>query len=94
MSLKPKSFTGSVSSHQSLHSFICYLQIGRPPYTQESRGPVTGRSDQEQFQSILLVDEVRDVDHGVYTCTAENLQGAKSASTTIKVVPKAKAKKP
>ncbi|XP_072252562.1 platelet-derived growth factor receptor-like protein [Leuresthes tenuis] len=69
-------------------------EIGRPLYTQESMSPVSGGPAQQQFQSVLLVDEVRDVDSGTYTCTAQNLQGAKSVSTTVKVVPKAKAKKP
>ncbi|XP_047442018.1 platelet-derived growth factor receptor-like protein [Mugil cephalus] len=69
-------------------------QIGRPPYTQEIISPVNGGAAQKQSQSVLLVDEVRDVDQGTYTCTAENLQGAKSVSTTVKVVPKAKPRKP
>ncbi|XP_018531085.1 platelet-derived growth factor receptor-like protein [Lates calcarifer] len=69
-------------------------QSGRPPYTQESVSPVGGGAAQQQSQSVLLVDEVRDVDQGTYTCTAHNLQGAKSVSATVKVVPKAKAKKP
>ncbi|XP_039975453.1 platelet-derived growth factor receptor-like protein [Xiphias gladius] len=69
-------------------------QIGRPLYTQESITPVGGGLARQQSQSVLLVDEVRDVDQGTYTCTAQNLQGAKSVSTTVKVVPKAKAKKP
>ncbi|XP_063347074.1 platelet-derived growth factor receptor-like protein [Pelmatolapia mariae] len=69
-------------------------EIGRPPYTQESIIPVSGGTAQQQSQSVLLVDEVRDVDQGTYTCTAQNMQGARSASTTIKVVPKAKPKKP
>uniref|UniRef100_UPI0037E99851 platelet-derived growth factor receptor-like protein n=1 Tax=Semicossyphus pulcher TaxID=241346 RepID=UPI0037E99851 len=69
-------------------------QIGRPLYTQESISPVGGGATRQQSQSVLLVDEVRDVDQGTYTCTAQNLQGAKSVSTTVKVVPKAKPKKP
>ncbi|XP_023139868.1 platelet-derived growth factor receptor-like protein [Amphiprion ocellaris] len=69
-------------------------QIGRPLYTQESISPVGGGAARQQSQSLLLVDEVRDVDQGTYTCTAQNLQGAKSVSTTIKVVPKTKPKKP
>ncbi|XP_061541901.1 platelet-derived growth factor receptor-like protein isoform X1 [Phycodurus eques] len=69
-------------------------QIGRPLYTLESINPVGGGSDGQQTQSILLVDEVRDVDQGAYTCTAENLQGSKSVSTTVKVLPKAKPPKP
>ncbi|XP_074503726.1 platelet-derived growth factor receptor-like protein [Sebastes fasciatus] len=69
-------------------------QIGRPLYTQESISPDGGGVARQQSQSVLLVDEVRDVDQGTYTCTAQNLQGAKSVSTTVKVVPKAKPKKP
>lgn len=69
-------------------------QIGRPLYTQESISPVSGGTARQQSQSVLLVDEVRDVDQGTYTCTAQNLQGAKSVSTTVKVIPKAKPKKP
>ncbi|XP_042074368.1 platelet-derived growth factor receptor-like protein [Haplochromis burtoni] len=64
------------------------------PGQEESVIPVSGGTAQQQSQSVLLVDEVRDVDQGTYTCTAQNMQGAKSASTTIKVVPKAKPKKP
>lgn len=73
---------------------LCWLQIGRPLYTQESISPVGGGAARQQSQSVLLVDEVRDVDQGTYTCTAENLQGAKSVSATVKVVAKAKPKKP
>ncbi|XP_077434399.1 platelet-derived growth factor receptor-like protein isoform X2 [Vanacampus margaritifer] len=69
-------------------------QIGRPPYTLESIDPAGGGATGQQIQSILLVDEVRDVDQGAYTCTAENLQGSKSVSTTVKVLPKAKPPKP
>lgn len=68
-------------------------QIERPLYTQESISPVSGGTAQQQSQSVLLVDEVRDVDQGTYTCTAQNLQGTKSVSTTIKVIPRAKPKK-
>lgn len=39
-----------------------------------------------------MVDEVRDVDQGTYTCTAQNLEGSRSTSTTVKVLPKADAK--
>ncbi|XP_076018934.1 platelet-derived growth factor receptor-like protein [Genypterus blacodes] len=69
-------------------------QIGRPLYTQESTSQVAGGAARQQVQSVLLVDEMREVDQGLYTCTAENLQGAKSVSTTVKVVTKAKPKKP
>ncbi|KAL2077599.1 hypothetical protein ACEWY4_027103 [Coilia grayii] len=73
--------------------------IGRPLYTQDSVGVANniGRLRQRS-QSVLMVDEVRDVDQGTYTCTAQNLEGSRSASTTVKVVPKAntgtKPKKP
>ena len=73
---------------------LCWLQIGRPLYTQESVGPAGGGAARQRSQSVLLVDEVRDVDQGTYTCTAQNLQGAKSVSTSIDVLPKAKPKKP
>ncbi|XP_029021540.1 platelet-derived growth factor receptor-like protein isoform X2 [Betta splendens] len=69
-------------------------EIGRPLYTQESISLVGGGTARQQSQSVLLVDEVRDVDKGTYTCTAQNLQGAKSVSTTVRVVPKAKPTKP
>lgn len=77
-----------------LNHHLCRLQIGRPLYTQESISPVGGGTARQQCQSVLLVDEVRDVDQGTYTCTAQNLQGATSVSTTVKVVPKARPKKP
>uniref|UniRef100_A0A3Q4B3C4 Platelet-derived growth factor receptor-like protein n=1 Tax=Mola mola TaxID=94237 RepID=A0A3Q4B3C4_MOLML len=69
-------------------------QIGRPLYTQESVSPTGGGAARQRSQSVLLVDEVRDVDQGTYTCTAQNLQGATSVSTSINVLPKAKPKKP
>ncbi|KAG5264042.1 hypothetical protein AALO_G00271490 [Alosa alosa] len=64
-------------------------QIGRPLYTQDSIEPANniGRLRQRS-QSILMVDEVRVVDQGTYTCTAQNLEGSRSTSTTVKVVPK------
>ncbi|XP_062332360.1 LOW QUALITY PROTEIN: platelet-derived growth factor receptor-like protein [Osmerus eperlanus] len=69
-------------------------QMGRPLYTQDSVRPVGGGAARQQSQSVLLVDEVRDVDQGTYTCTAQNLEGSKSASTTVKVLttPRSKAK--
>lgn len=76
-----------------LNEMFPWLQIERPLYTEETMIPVSGEASRQQFQSVLQVDEVRDLDQGVYTCTAQNLQGAKSVSTTVKVVPKAKAKK-
>ncbi|XP_026213630.1 platelet-derived growth factor receptor-like protein [Anabas testudineus] len=69
-------------------------KIGRPLHTQESISPVSGGTALQQSQSVLLVDEVRAVDEGAYVCTAQNLQGAKSVSSAVKVVSKAKPKKP
>lgn len=69
-------------------------QIGRPLYTQDSVRSVSGGAARQQSQSVLLVDEVREVDQGTYTCTAQNLEGSKSASVTVKVLttPKPKVK--
>lgn len=66
-------------------------QIGRPLYTQDSVSPGAG-SGRQLSQSVLSVDEVREVDQGTYTCMAQNLQGSKSVSTTVKVIPKPKPK--
>lgn len=68
-------------------------KIGRPLYTQDIVEPANniGRLRQRSV-SILMVDEVRDVDQGTYTCTAQNLEGSRSTSTTVKVLPKADAK--
>ncbi|XP_066526007.1 platelet-derived growth factor receptor-like protein [Hoplias malabaricus] len=62
-------------------------KIGRPLYTQDSVQTlqVGGRSRQRS-QSVLLVDEVREVDQGTYTCTAQNLEGSRSVSTNVKVL--------
>ncbi|KAJ8394460.1 hypothetical protein AAFF_G00046710 [Aldrovandia affinis] len=62
-------------------------QIGRPLYTQDSVQPVQGSQVRQQSQTVLLVDEVRDVDDGIYTCTARNLEGSRSVSTSVKVLP-------
>lgn len=61
-------------------------QIGRPLYTQDSVRPVGGGAARQQAQSVLLIDEVRDVDQGTYTCTAQNLEGSKSASIYVNVL--------
>ncbi|XP_031654529.1 platelet-derived growth factor receptor-like protein [Oncorhynchus kisutch] len=61
-------------------------QIGRPLYTQDSVHPDGGGLGRQQSQTVLLVDEVREVDGGTYTCTAQNLQGSRTTSTTIKVL--------
>lgn len=74
-------------------TFFHHSQIGRPQYTQESVSAVAGGVLRQRSQSVLLVDEVRDVDQGSYTCTAQNLQGARSVSTTVTVLSKAKPKK-
>ncbi|CAB1324842.1 unnamed protein product [Coregonus sp. 'balchen'] len=61
-------------------------QIGRPLYTQDSVHPEGGGLGRQQSQTVLLVDGVRDVDGGTYTCTAQNLQGSRTTSTTVKVL--------
>ncbi|KAJ8015058.1 hypothetical protein DPEC_G00022190 [Dallia pectoralis] len=61
-------------------------QIGRPMYTQESVHPVDGGPERQQSQSVLQVDEVREVDGGTYTCTAENLQGSRNTTTVVQVL--------
>lgn len=61
-------------------------KIGRPSYTQDSVQTVqVDGQNRQRAQTILLVDEVREVDQGTYTCTAQNLEGSRSASTTVKV---------
>ena len=66
--------------------WLCDRQIGRPLYTQDSVHPDGGGLGRQQSQTVLLVDEVREVDGGTYTCTAQNLQGSRTTSTTIKVL--------
>lgn len=78
-----------LSAHTAFHC----LQIGRPLYTQDSVSAVAGGVLRQRSLSVLLVDEVREVDQGSYTCTAQNLQGARSVSTTVTVLSKAKPKK-
>lgn len=61
-------------------------KIGRPQYTQDSVQIVQlDGQNRQRTQSVLLVDEVREVDQGIYTCTAQNLQGSRTASTSVKV---------
>ncbi|XP_051870617.1 platelet-derived growth factor receptor-like protein [Pristis pectinata] len=63
-------------------------QLGRPTYTMESQQPVyAGGKVAQSSQSVLLVDEARPVDDGLYTCTAQNLQGTTTVSTPVKVLP-------
>ncbi|TRZ02996.1 hypothetical protein DNTS_002093 [Danionella cerebrum] len=58
--------------------------IGRPAYTQESvRIVQVDGQNRQRTESVLLVDEIRDVDEGKYTCTAQNLEGSRSASTIV-----------
>ncbi|KAM4747458.1 platelet-derived growth factor receptor-like protein [Rhinophrynus dorsalis] len=65
-------------------------QIGRPPYVRESTLQ-TRRGGQlmQESQSILYVDGARAVDDGIYTCTAQNLQGSTSVTTRVTVLPPA-----
>ncbi|XP_061089971.1 platelet-derived growth factor receptor-like protein [Conger conger] len=64
------------------------LKSGRPLYTEDSVRPMRGGGQgQQRSETVLLVDEVREVDGGTYTCTAQNLEGSRSASTSVKVLP-------
>ncbi|XP_042307236.1 platelet-derived growth factor receptor-like protein isoform X2 [Sceloporus undulatus] len=59
-------------------------QIGRPPYVRERTDLVRqGGQVQQESESILYIDEARAVDDGLYSCTAENLQGTTTVSTQI-----------
>ncbi|XP_066445555.1 platelet-derived growth factor receptor-like protein [Eleutherodactylus coqui] len=62
-------------------------QIGRPPYVRENVSQ-TRRGGQlmQQSESILYIDESRAVDDGIYTCTAQNLQGSTSVTTRVTVL--------
>ncbi|XP_044310546.1 platelet-derived growth factor receptor-like protein [Varanus komodoensis] len=63
-------------------------QIGRPPYVREHTELVRhGGQVQQESESILYIDEARAVDDGVYTCIAQNLQGATTVSTGIHMLP-------
>ncbi|XP_023675303.1 platelet-derived growth factor receptor-like protein [Paramormyrops kingsleyae] len=63
-------------------------QIGRPLYTEDGVHPMrSGGQLRQQSESVLLVDEVRDVDQGKYSCTAQNLEGSRTVSTMVKVLP-------
>lgn len=77
-----------------VHVCACF-QIGRPLYTQETvqTVQVDGLSRQRS-QSVLQVDEVREVDEGTYACTAQNLQGSRSVSTNVSMQRKRKPTKP
>uniref|UniRef100_A0A671RPV3 Platelet-derived growth factor receptor-like protein n=1 Tax=Sinocyclocheilus anshuiensis TaxID=1608454 RepID=A0A671RPV3_9TELE len=67
-------------------------KIGHPLYTQDSVQTVqVDGQNRQRTQTILLVDKVREVDQGTYTCTAQNLEGSRSASTSVKVQPSAQA---
>ncbi|XP_075716010.1 platelet-derived growth factor receptor-like protein [Rhinoderma darwinii] len=62
-------------------------KIGRPPYVRENTSQ-TRRGGQlmQESQSILYIDESRAVDDGIYTCTAQNLQGSTSVTTSVTVL--------
>ncbi|KAM4676805.1 platelet-derived growth factor receptor-like protein [Discoglossus pictus] len=62
-------------------------KVGRPPYVRESTVQ-TRRGGQlmQESQSVLSVDGARDVDDGIYTCTAQNLQGSTSVTTRVTVL--------
>lgn len=61
-------------------------KIGRPLYTQDTVQTVqVDGQNRQRSQTLLLVDDIRQVDQGTYTCTAQNLEGSKSASTSVKV---------
>ncbi|KAK1161250.1 platelet-derived growth factor receptor-like protein [Acipenser oxyrinchus oxyrinchus] len=63
-------------------------KIGRPPYTQDSTWTLrSGGQTRQQSETVLMVDGVRAVDQGTYTCTASNLAGSTSVSTTVTVLP-------
>ncbi|GCC21937.1 platelet-derived growth factor receptor-like protein [Chiloscyllium punctatum] len=64
-------------------------QLGRPAYTRESQESVYVDGQLRQLsQSVLLVDEGRPVDNGLYKCVAQNLQGKTTVSTHVKVLPR------
>ncbi|KAI7801688.1 putative platelet-derived growth factor receptor-like protein-like, partial [Triplophysa rosa] len=61
-------------------------KIGRPPYTQDSVQTVqVDGQNRQRSETVLEVDKFREVDQGMYTCTARNLEGSRSASTSVKV---------
>ncbi|XP_067899141.1 platelet-derived growth factor receptor-like protein [Heterodontus francisci] len=63
-------------------------QLGRPTYTRESQETIYIDGQIRQLsQSILLVDEGRPVDDGLYKCVAQNLQGKTTVSTHVNVLP-------
>ncbi|XP_056372833.1 platelet-derived growth factor receptor-like protein isoform X2 [Hyla sarda] len=63
-------------------------QIGRPPYVREHTSQ-TRRGGQllQESLSTLSIDEARAVDDGIYTCTAQNLQGSTSVTTSVTILP-------
>ncbi|XP_072368718.1 platelet-derived growth factor receptor-like protein [Scyliorhinus torazame] len=64
-------------------------QLGRPTYTREIQEPVYVDSQMRQLsRSVLLVDEARPVDDGLYKCVAQNLQGKTTVSTHVNVLPR------
>uniref|UniRef100_A0A8C8SUB0 Platelet-derived growth factor receptor-like protein n=1 Tax=Pelusios castaneus TaxID=367368 RepID=A0A8C8SUB0_9SAUR len=60
-------------------------QIGRPPYIREHADLVRrGGQVQQESESVLYVDEARDIDAGLYTCSAMNLQGTTTVSIRVR----------
>ncbi|XP_006632107.1 platelet-derived growth factor receptor-like protein [Lepisosteus oculatus] len=63
-------------------------KIGRPLYTQDATHTArSGGQARQRSETVLLVDEVRAVDQGTYSCTAQNLEGSTTVSTSVTVLP-------
>ncbi|XP_019362025.1 PREDICTED: platelet-derived growth factor receptor-like protein [Gavialis gangeticus] len=63
-------------------------KMGRPPYVRERTDLVRrGGQVRQESKSTLYMDEARDVDAGLYTCRAENLEGSASTATRVRVLP-------
>ncbi|XP_074063784.1 platelet-derived growth factor receptor-like protein [Macrotis lagotis] len=61
--------------------------VGRPPYVSECSTVVRRAGQvQQEWESVLYVEEARAKDQGIYTCRATNLQGTSTASTRIRIL--------
>ncbi|KAM9061331.1 platelet-derived growth factor receptor-like protein [Sarcophilus harrisii] len=61
--------------------------VGRPPYVSECSSVVRRAGQvQQEWESILYIEEARVKDQGIYTCRATNLQGTSTASTRIRIL--------
>ncbi|XP_001379182.1 platelet-derived growth factor receptor-like protein [Monodelphis domestica] len=61
--------------------------MGRPPYVSECSTVVRRAGQvQQEWESVLYVEEARAKDQGIYTCRATNLQGTSTASTRIRIL--------